>query len=294
MPPLVSFQFRHLRGSMTLRIDAHQHFWRYSPVDHAWMDGRMAAIQRDFLPEDLQPRLESLGFDGCVAVQARQSLEETRWLLDLADAHPGIRGVVGWVDLRSPAVAGQIAGFASRPRLKGVRHVVHDEPDDRFLLGADFRRGIAALDGTGLVYDLLLFPRHLPIATELVAGFPRQSFILDHLAKPGIKAGTREPWATDLRRLAAHGHVACKLSGLVTEADWAAWRPADLRPYLDIALEAFGPQRLLIGSDWPVCQLAGAYAETMAAVLDWTVALRPAERDAILGGNAVRLYHLEA
>ena len=279
---------------MTDRIDAHQHFWRYDPVAHAWMDGRMTSIQRDFLPADLEPKLAALGFDGCVAVQASQTLEETRWLLELADAHSFIRGVVGWVDLRSPDVAAQIARFASHPRLKGLRHVVQSEPDDRFLLGADFRRGIAALADTGLVYDLLLFPKHLPVAAEFVAGFPRQAFILDHLAKPDIKAGTREPWATDLRRLAAHANVACKLSGMVTEADWAAWRPADLRPYLDICLEAFGPNRLLIGSDWPVCQLAGAYAETMATVLDWTSALRPAERDAILGGNAVRLYRLEA
>ena len=278
---------------MTLRIDAHQHFWRYSPTAHAWMDG-LTAIQQDFLPTDLEPRLAALGFDGCVAVQASQTLEETRWLLELADAHPCIRGVVGWVDLRSPEVGAQLARFAAHPRLKGVRHVVQDEPDDRFLMGADFRRGISALEAHGLVYDLLLHPRHLPIAEEFVGGFPRQAFILDHLAKPGIKAGTREPWATDLRRLAAHGNVACKLSGLVTEADWAAWRPADLHPYLDIALDAFGPQRLLIGSDWPVCQLAGAYAQTMSAVPDWAADLRPSEREAILGGNALRLYHLEA
>ena len=276
----------------TPRIDAHQHFWRYQPTVHQWMDGTMGAIKRDFLPEDLAPRLAALGFDGCVAVQASQTLEETRWLLELADAHPVIRGVVGWVDLRSPEVAAQLARYAVHPRFVGVRHVVHDESDDRFLLGAEFRRGIAALAGTGLVYDLLLFPRHLPIAEEFVRGFPDQPFILDHLAKPLIKGRIREPWATDLRRLAAHGHVACKLSGLVTEADWATWRPKDLHPYLDVALEAFGPQRLLIGSDWPVCHLAGAYAETMAAVLDWTATLRPAERDAILGGNAVRLYRL--
>lgn len=274
------------------RYDAHQHFWRYDPVAHGWMNGRMTGIQRDFLPTDLAPLLAAQGFAGCVAVQASQTLGETRWLLELADRHSFIRGVVGWVDLRSPDVRDQLAQFARHPRLKGVRHVVQDEPDVDFMRGAEFQRGIAALQEFGLTYDLLLFPKHLPVAVDLVRRFPALTFVVDHLAKPLIAQEVLEPWASDLKALAALPNVTCKLSGLVTEADWVTWTPAHLEPYLDEALAAFGPQRLMIGSDWPVCILAGSYGRVMDAVQAWVARLGEADRNAILGGNCARVYKL--
>lgn len=274
------------------RIDAHQHFWHYSPAEHVWMDGRMGAIKRDFLPADLKPLLDGIGFDGCIAVQARQNPEETRWLLELAEAHEFIRGVVGWVDLRSEALPSQLEGFAEHPKLVGVRHVVHDEPDDRFMLREDFRRGIAQLQAWGLTYELLLFPKHLPVAVELVKEFPEQTFVLDHIAKPGIAAGTMSPWREDLRELARFPNVSCKLSGLVTEAGWGTWNPEDFYPYLDTVLEAFGPERVMIGSDWPVCTLSGNYAATMGIVTGYAGRFCPEHRDAILGANCVQIYRI--
>jgi L-fuconolactonase len=248
------------------RIDAHQHFWRYRPDTHAWIGDSMASLKRDFLPGDVLPLMRAAGYDGCVAVQAQQTVAETEWLLDLADQHPFILGVVGWVDLCSPDVAYTLARLARRPRLRGIRHIVQDEPDDRFMLRADFQRGIAALAPHGLTYDVLIHPRHLPAATELCRRFPAQRFVLDHLAKPFIKAGQREPWATDLAALARLPNVQCKISGLVTEANWAAWTVADLRPYVAVAFDLFGPGRLMIGSDWPVSTLASDYVRLMRAM----------------------------
>ncbi len=269
-----------------IRIDSHQHFWRYSPAEHVWMDDRMGVLKRDYLPEELSPLLAAIGFDGTIAVQARQNLEETRWLLELAGRFPFIKGVVGWVDLRSPELRKQLAAF---PKLVGVRHVVHDEPDDEFMLRPDFRRGIAQLRDFGLTYDLLLFPRHLPVAVQLVEEFPEQPFVLDHIAKPRIAEGLLSPWQEDLRRLARFPNVWCKLSGLVTEAKWKQWRPDEFRRYLDIVFDAFGPDRLMIGSDWPVCMLSGDYASTMNIVIDY---LSPGDRDGVLGGNCARFYKL--
>jgi L-fuconolactonase len=256
------------------------------------MDERMSVIKRNFLPDDLAPLLAAQGFAGCVAVQASQSLDETRWLLELSDAYPFIVGVVGWVDLRAPGVGAQLARFAGHPRFKGVRHVVHDEPDDGFLLRDDVQRGIAALNDARLVYDLLIFPRHIPVAVECARRNPAVTFVLDHLAKPSIRTGEMESWRAGLRALAACPNVACKLSGMVTEADWSTWSPADLKPYLDVAVEAFGPQRLMIGSDWPVCNLAGPYGVVMQAVMDWSGALALSEREQVLGGTAARWYRL--
>jgi L-fuconolactonase len=276
----------------TPRIDSHQHFWRYEPREFAWIDGRMAAIRRDFLPQDLAPLLAAGGFDGCIAVQAVQSLAETRFLLDCARSHPFVRGVVGWVDLRSQEVEVQLREFARDPHFVGVRHVVQSEPDPRFLLQPDFVRGIAALAPFDLAYDLLLFPHQLPAAVELCARFPRQRFVLDHLAKPRIAAGEREPWASDLQRLALLPNVACKLSGMVTEADWQRWTPAGLQPFVDAALAAFGPDRLLFGSDWPVCLCASDHARWVDAAAALLAALSPAQRAAVFGGNAARWYRV--
>ena len=275
-----------------MRIDAHHHFWSYSAAEYPWIGKGMERLARDHLPKDLALLAAAEGIDGTVVVQARQSLEESRWLLELAAANPLIRGVVGWVDLRSTHVVDQLREFAKRPKFVGVRHVVQDEPDPRFLLGESFLHGIGKLATFGLTYDLLLYPHQLPAAVELVGRFPEQPFVLDHLAKPRIKAGELDPWRQDLKALAAHGNVFCKLSGLVTEAAWQGWKRADFTPYLEVALEAFSPERLMFGSDWPVCTLAAEYADVVGIVTDFLASLAEAERESILGGNAIRFYSL--
>ncbi|PYX76355.1 MAG: amidohydrolase [Acidobacteria bacterium] len=277
-----------------MRVDAHQHFWKYNPAEYEWIDDSMAVIRRDFLPEDLEPQLERNEFQGSIAIQARQTLEETRWLLELADRSSKILGVVGWVDLRSPEVRSQLSEFTRNPKLVGIRHIVQSEPHDRFLLRPDFLRGVAVLEEFDLTYDILIYTRHLPVATEFVGRFPRQRFVLDHLAKPAIKSREIETWAAGIRRLAALPNVFCKLSGLVTEADWQRWKPEDITPYLDIAFKAFGAERLMIGSDWPVCLVAGSYGRTVYVVKKYLQG-HPAEtRDAVLGENARRFWRLKA
>jgi L-fuconolactonase len=272
-------------------IDAHVHFWRYDPAEYGWIDGALAPIGRDFLPDHLAPLAAAAGVDGVVAVQARQSLEESEFLLGLADRHPLVRGVVGWIDLQADDVAAQAARFRGR-RLVGVRHFVQDEPDDAFLLRPAFVRGIAALEDLGLAYDLLIRPRQLAAAAELVARLPRQRFVLDHLAKPDIAHGGLADWEPRLRRLADRPNVLAKLSGLVTEADWATWTPETLRPYLDVAWDAFGPERLMAGSDWPVSTVAGSYERVVGTVAAY-LSSRPArEREAVLGDNAARFWNL--
>lgn len=272
-------------------IDAHQHFWRYSPAEYGWIDGSMPALRRDFLPRDLEPLLRAAGFDGCVAVQARQTLEETTWLLDLADAHAFIAGVVGWADLQSPDVERDLAALAPRKKLVGIRHIVQAEPDG-FLLRPAFQRGIAALERFGLAYDILIYARHLKVASEFVKRFPSQRFVLDHCAKPEIKRQAIGEWREDLRRLAAHPNVCCKLSGLVTEADWRTWTPAQIRPYIDVAADCFGATRLMIGSDWPVCTVAASYERTMAVVIDAIASWSEVDRAAVLGQTAGRFWRI--
>ena len=277
---------------MALRIDSHQHFWHYRPDTHGWITAAMPQLKRDFLPDDLQPLLAASRFDGCVAVQAQQRVAETEWLLQLADQHPFIRGVVGWVDLCTRDVAEDLRRLAAHPRLRGVRHIVQDEPDDRFMLRPEFMRGIAALAAVGLTYDILVYARQLPAAFELVQRFPQQRFVLDHIGKPEIRERRLGTWRDGITALAACPNVSCKLSGMVTEADWRAWTPSDFTAFLDVVLDRFGPQRLMIGSDWPVCTLAGSYADVIALVTDYISFLSPSERDAILGGNAARFYGL--
>jgi L-fucono-1,5-lactonase len=276
-----------------MRIDAHVHFWRYRPEEYEWIDARMGALQRDFLPDELDPLASRAGFDGVVAVQARHAWTETAWLLELAARHPLIRGVVGWVDLRATDVRAALARAAAHEGLVGVRHIAQDEPDDRFLVGPEFLRGIEALAAFDLAYDILVYPRHLPVALELVRRFPAQRFVLDHLAKPDLRTGALAEWARDLRALAACPNVMAKLSGLVTEADWSAWRAEQIRPCLDVAFECFGPGRLLIGSDWPVCTLAGDYGRVMGLVTESLAHFSASEREAVLGGNAVRFWRLD-
>ena len=276
-----------------MHIDAHQHYWIYSAEEYGWIDESMAALRRDFLPEDLSPELERNGFDGSVVVQVRQTLDETRWLLELADRSPTIVGVVGWVDLCSPACRSQLEALSRHPKLVGIRHIVQSEPDDRFLLREDFLRGIALLEQFDLAYDILIYTRHLPVAAEFVARFPRQRFVLDHLAKPPIKNHEIDTWAEGIRRLAAFPNVFCKLSGLVTEADWVGWEPEDIHPYLDVAFEAFSPARLMIGSDWPVCLVASPYGRATDVIKNYLQRYSSDVREAVLGGNAQQFWRLK-
>ncbi len=273
-----------------MRLDAHQHFWKYSPAGYEWITDEMAVLKRDYLPHDLKSLLAESGFDGSIAVQAQHSVQETQWLLELAEQNDLIKGVVGWVDLSSPDLHAQLEQLRGRKRLVGLRHIVQSEADDEFMLRPEFRRGIAQLAEFGLTYDLLLFPRHLPIAVKLVREFPDQTFVLDHIAKPGIAAGLIKPWKRDVTELATFPNVSCKLSGMVTEARWKQWTAADFRPYLDAVFEAFGASRLMIGSDWPVCSVSGDYAATMNIVTDYVAQLSEGERDGILGGNCARVY----
>jgi L-fuconolactonase len=273
-----------------MRIDSHQHFWRYSPTEHTWMSDAMSALKRDFLPADLQPLLAANKFDGSVAVQARQSLEETHWLLELASQHEFIHAVVGWVDLRSEDLPSRLASLAQHPKLAGVRHVVQDEPDDEFLMRPDFRQGISRLHEFNLTYDLLLYPKHLPAAITVATEFPKQPFVLDHIAKPDISEGLTTPWREQIQALAELPNVCCKLSGMVTEAKWKQWQPEDFRPYLDLVFAAFGPDRLMIGSDWPVCTLSGDYGRTMQIVIDYLQQLPVDVQAGVLGGNCARFY----
>ncbi len=275
-----------------MRIDAHQHFWRYNADEFGWIDDSMATIRRDFLPEHLEPELKRNDFQGSVVVQARQTLEETRWLLNLAERTAAILGVVGWVDLCSPDARSQLAEFAGNPKFVGVRHIVQAEPDDRFLLRPDFLRGISLLEEFDLAYDILIYARHLPVAANFVERFPRQRFVLDHLAKPQIKVGEIKMWADGIRRLAAYPNVFCKMSGLVTESDWEHWTPAQIEPYLDVAFDAFGPNRLMIGSDWPVCLVAASYSQVIDVVKSYITRRAPEALDMVFGSNAQSFWRL--
>nr|WP_320119891.1 amidohydrolase family protein [uncultured Marinifilum sp.] len=278
---------------MAFKIDCHQHFWKYSKEEYGWIDESMKVIKCDHLPEDLQKVQEPLQFNGSVAVQARQTLEETRWLLELADNSKLVKGVVGWLDLRSEKIEEQLMEFASHPKLVGIRHVIQDEPDDAFILGEDFKRGISYLEKHNLVYDILIFAKHLPNTVQFVKQFPNQVFVLNHIAKPDIKGGEITLWEQGIRDLAKFPNVHCKLSGMVTEADWKNWTAEDLKPYLDVVFDAFGPERLMIGSDWPVCKLAGNYHKVMNIVIKYIENLNKEEQEAVLGENAINVYGLK-
>nr|WP_184190371.1 amidohydrolase family protein [Paenibacillus sp. JGP012]MBB6024111.1 L-fuconolactonase [Paenibacillus sp. JGP012] len=275
-----------------MKLDAHQHFWNYNIRDYGWIGEEMRVIKRSFLPEDLEPILTEAGITGCVAVQARQSLEETEWLLELADQHEFIRGVVGWVDLCSEEAAAQLEKVAANPWLKGVRHVIQDEPDVKFVLREDFQRGIALLEQYNLAYDLLVSKEQLPYAAELVQKFPRQRFVIDHLAKPDIKGGIQTPWKEAMEAIAVHPNVYCKLSGMVTEADWNTWTQEDFTTYLDTVLQAFGTDRVMYGSDWPVCTVAGTYSQVFNVLQTHVHTLSAAEQQKIFGENCAAFYRL--
>lgn len=274
-----------------LQVDTHQHFWTYDPDRYAWIDDRMTALRRAFLPPDARREMDAARVGACVAVQAQQTLDETASLLALSDQFPFIIGVVGWVDLQAPDVDAQLAGVADHPRLVGVRHVVQDEPDG-FLERPAFRRGLARLEQLDLTYDLLVYARQLPGAVAVARAFPRQRFVLDHLGKPDVRGGEYQAWRGELNQLAALPNVCCKLSGLVTEADWHTWTPAQLRPYLDAALDAFGPDRLMIGSDWPVCTLAAGYKDVIDLARDAIGEYSVAEQERMLGGTACEFWNI--
>jgi len=277
-------------------VDAHQHFWDPAAVEYPWMTEELAPIRRRFMPEDLRPLLRETGVDRTVLVQTRSSIEETRAFLALAESSDFVAGVVGWVDLAGPDVAAAIHGLRSGPgggKLVGIRHQVHDEPDAGWLLGDEVQRGLRAVQDAGLAYDLLVRTRELGAALETVRRHPELRFVIDHIAKPPIESGEVESWAEAMAPFAEEGNVSCKLSGMVTEADWARWTPEDLRPYVQRVLSWFGADRLLFGSDWPVCLLAASYKEVYEACLAALGDLPQQDRTKIVGENAVRFYRLE-
>ncbi|MCW2120938.1 amidohydrolase family protein [Flavobacterium sp. 7A] len=273
-------------------IDSHQHFWQYEPKKHEWIDDQMAVIRKDFLPEDLQKVILENQIDGCVAIQADQTLEETDFLLQLSNENDFIKGVVGWVDLRANNIEEVLQRYSSYPKLKGFRHVVQGEEDHNFLLRPNFLRGIAALEKYNFTYDILIFPHQLGATLELVKRFPNQKFVIDHIAKPYIKDGFYEGWATLMMAIGQQKNVFCKLSGMTTEADYHSWTPEQIQPYMDLVLNAFGPQRLLFGSDWPVCLVAGNYIKTKELITQFIVHLPPSQQHAIMGENAINFYNL--
>jgi L-fuconolactonase len=274
------------------RIDAHHHLWRYTPEEYGWLDESMAALRRDFLPKDLVREIAVAGIDGTVAVQARQTMEETRWLLKMADECDAIRGVVGWAPIAGEDFPEVMEEFEHRPKLKGLRHVIQGEKDENYILREDFNSGIRAMLGSGLVYDILIYERHLPQTIDFVDEHPEQAFVLDHVGKPMIAAGVIEPWATRMRELGRRENVWCKVSGMVTEAEWTSWSAETLRPYLDVVVEAFGVRRLMAGSDWPVCLVACEYGRWFDALREYFAGFSETERDAVFGGTAVEVYGL--
>ena len=277
---------------MVKRIDAHHHLWRYTAAEYGWIDSAMTRLQRDYTPADLLTAMESADIDGAIAIQARQTLEETYDLLSLAEAHTFMGGVVGWAPIASNDFPSHLEDFADRPKLRGLRHVVQAEPDDDFILGREFNRGIDTLLSTGLVYEILVYERQLPQVISFVDAHPNQVFVLDHIAKPKIREQLLSPWREQIQDLARRENVFCKVSGMVTEAAWQAWTEADLRPYLDTVFDAFGADRLMMGSDWPVCLLATEYVQWFNLLDCYTASLSEHEREQFCGGTATRVYRL--
>lgn len=274
-----------------MKIDSHQHFWSYDAREYPWIP-KGTPLHRDWLPKDLEPLLAKAGMDGCVVVQARQTAGESHWLLTLADHSPIIKGVVGWVDLQSATVETVLAELRKHPKFVGVRHVVQDEPDADFMLRPNFLRGIGKLASFKLTYDILIYPKQLPAAITLARQYPEQPFVLDHMAKPFIKDGGLSPWREQIRELAASSNVWCKVSGMITEANHTMWKPGDFKPYLDVVFEVFGENRLMYGSDWPVCLLAGSYERMFELVDTYTRQLSASAREKFFGGNATRFYRI--
>ncbi|RVT73347.1 amidohydrolase [Flavobacterium sufflavum] len=275
-----------------MTIDSHQHFWIYEAEKHAWIDDDMKVIRKNFLPEDLKLVYQANGVGGCVAVQADQTLAETDFLLDLAEKNDFIKGIIGWVDLRASDIDTVLKHYSTFPKLKGFRHVVQGEADHNFMLRPDFLNGIAALEKYNFTYDILIFPHQLGAALELVRRFPNQKFVIDHIAKPYLKDGFYDGWAILMKAIGEHKNVYCKLSGMTTEADYNNWTPEQIEPYMQLVLDAFGANRILFGSDWPVCLVAGNYTKTKELVTNFIAKLSSEEQAAIMGGNAMQFYNL--
>jgi L-fuconolactonase len=273
-------------------IDSHQHFWKYEPVKHDWIDDDMSVIRRDFSPSDLSKVYKESSIDGCVAVQADQTLEETDFLIDLASNNSFIKGIVGWVDLRSENIENVLEKYSTDKIVKGFRHVVQGEADHNFLLRPNFSRGISLLEKYNFTYDILVFPHQLGSVLEFVKKFPNQKFVIDHIAKPYIKDGYFDGWATMMTAIGKHENVSCKMSGMVTEADFNTWTPEQIHPYMNVALEAFGSSRILFGSDWPVCLVAGNYSKIKKLTTDFISQLSQIEQNSIMGTNAIEFYNL--
>jgi len=273
-------------------IDSHQHFWNYEPEKHSWIDDSMSAIRRDFLPSDLNKVYAENDVDGCIAVQADQTLAETDFLLQLAKKNEFIKGVVGWVDLRAKNIDSVLERYHSQQKLKGWRHVVQGEADHNFLLRDDFLNGIAYLEKYDFTYDILVFPHQLGAVLEFVKRFPHQKFVIDHIGKPYIKDGFFEGWATLIKEIGKQENVYCKLSGMITEADYSSWIAEQLHPYMHLVMEAFGSERTMFGSDWPVCLVAGNYGQVKKIVTDFISELSPQDQKMIMGENAVVFYNL--
>ncbi|MCR9265303.1 MAG: amidohydrolase family protein [Flavobacteriaceae bacterium] len=275
-----------------MKIDSHQHFWRYNPSSHAWIDSTMGVLKKDFLPEDLEPLLQNHELDGCVAVQADQSEAETDFLLKCAEEHPFIKGVVGWLDLCAEDIEEKLQEYSKNPLLKGLRHIVQDEPDEYFMLRPEFLRGISLLEKYGLTYDILIFPKHLSSALELVKLFPNQPFVVDHIAKPKINGKIEPCWEHYMNQLGQQDHVYCKASGMVTEAKWGKWSKSDFIPYLDVVFQSFGAERLMFGSDWPVCLLSAEYKQVNCILTQYLTKYPRESRKQVMGLTAQKFYKL--
>ncbi len=275
-----------------MRIDAHQHFWNYNAEEFAWIDDSMQVIRKDFTPPMLHEILIQNKIDGCVTVQTLQTEEETNRLLFLADQYPFIKGVVGWIDLQAKNIRERLEHYQQFSTLKGFRHIVQSEQDPGFLLRPAFRNGIRHLQSMNYSYDILIYPQQFQMASEFVAEFPQQKFVLDHMAKPYIKKGLVTKWKEDIHKLAAFDNVWCKISGLVTEADWNTFTPEEIFPYIEIAFNAFGISRVMYGSDWPVCLLAADYAKVLNIVETFTSELSEQEKLKFFGENAIQFYNL--
>lgn len=275
-----------------MKIDSHQHFWKYNPERDAWITTDMAVIQQDFMPEDLEPLLKQNGIDGCVAVQVDQSENENHFLLDLAEKNDFIRGIVGWVDLRNEKVGERLEFFTQFPKIRGFRHIVQAEPEIDFLLREEFCRGISQLARYGYTYDILIYPKHIRTAAEFARKFPNQLFVVDHLAKPFIKDQLIDDWAQDMKVFAGMDHVYCKLSGMVTEADWSNWEYSHFQRYIETVLEIFGIDRVMFGSDWPVCLLGADYGEVCGILQRNTLSLTESENEKLWGRNCINFYRL--
>ena len=273
-----------------MTIDSHQHFWKFDPIRDSWITDEMLVIQQDFMPQDLQPVLQANGIDACVAVQADQGLAETRFLLELANKNDFIKAVVGWIDLQADDIDEQLESWKSEKKLAGFRHVLQAEPDLNYMLRPSFMRGVGALGKHGFKYDILIFPKHLSVAEQFVAHFPDQPFVIDHIAKPYIKARLIDDWKKDIENLAKFENICCKVSGIITEADWQSWTYEQIKPYLDVIFDAFGTDRIMFGSDWPVCLVAGSYSKVKGIIETYTNDFSAAEKARVFGKNAARFY----